>query len=315
MALLLASTPVAHTTSTAYPVLLIAAASLGVGFGLTVPSVNTFTAAFHPTRVDGSILTLNALLSLGTALARALIAVFVGLGFGWGLPLLAAAMTVVVLLERLRLPLRVTLVAAHGVRRRGISPRFWISAAFALIYGICETMNGNWSQIDMTHWVGSSAAAASLALATFWAMVTLGRVLFAVLQRWFPSSRADHLLPVVLAGALLLIARLPHGSVGLGLVAFGLAGLGCSALLPLTISCGQQELIALSTAVAGGIIARYPMGDGIAAFGVGPITSSGVPLNAIVGLAAGAALVLGGLSFVVAGRHPAPAALHPRPAA
>jgi len=57
------------------------------------------------------------------------------------------------------------------------------------------------------------------------------------------------------------------------------------------------------------------MGYGVAAFGVGPIESAGVSLAAIFGLTAGVAAVMGGLSFVVAGRRPEPAALHPRPAA
>jgi hypothetical protein len=34
-----------------------------------VPSINTFTAAFHPGAVDRSVLVLNSLLGLGTALA------------------------------------------------------------------------------------------------------------------------------------------------------------------------------------------------------------------------------------------------------
>ena len=76
----------------AYPLLLMATAFLGAGFGLTVPSLNTFTAAFHPGAIDRSILVLNALLGLGTALAPVFVAVFVGLGFWWGLPVLSAVL-------------------------------------------------------------------------------------------------------------------------------------------------------------------------------------------------------------------------------
>ena len=70
---------------------LLATTSLGVGFGFTVPALNTFTAAFNPTKVDSSVLVLNALLGLGTALAPLFVAVFVGLGFWWGLPVLTGA--------------------------------------------------------------------------------------------------------------------------------------------------------------------------------------------------------------------------------
>ena len=68
----------------AYTMLLVATAFLGAGFGLTVPTLNTLTAVFHPAAVDRSVLALNALLGLGTALAPLFVAMFVGLGFWWG---------------------------------------------------------------------------------------------------------------------------------------------------------------------------------------------------------------------------------------
>lgn len=60
-----------------------------------MPALNTLTAAFHPDRVNRSVLMLNTLLGLGTALAPVFVAVFVGLGFWWGLPLLSTALRVV----------------------------------------------------------------------------------------------------------------------------------------------------------------------------------------------------------------------------
>ena len=35
--------------------------------------------------------------------------------------------------------------------------RFWFYAAFAVVYGICERMNGNWSRLEMITRVGASA--------------------------------------------------------------------------------------------------------------------------------------------------------------
>src|SRR6516162_2423386 len=69
MVLLLASTLVKSNQAAAYPMLLAATAFLGAGFGLTVPVLNTYTSVFNPDSVDRSVLTLNALLGLGTALA------------------------------------------------------------------------------------------------------------------------------------------------------------------------------------------------------------------------------------------------------
>ena len=79
--------------------LLLATTSLGIGFGLTVPALNTFTAAFFPQKIDSAVLVLNALLGLGTVLAPVFVAVFIGLGIWWGLPVLAvcvAACTVII---------------------------------------------------------------------------------------------------------------------------------------------------------------------------------------------------------------------------
>src|SRR6476660_7085726 len=56
MILLILSATVQTEVQIAYPILLLATASLGVGFGFTVPALNTFTAAFNPSKVDGSVL-------------------------------------------------------------------------------------------------------------------------------------------------------------------------------------------------------------------------------------------------------------------
>ena len=197
--------------------------------------------------------------------------------------------------------------------RTGVPPRFWIYAVFALAYGICETMNGNWASLDMKQ-LGASTTMASLALTAFWASVTLGRVLFAAIRRHFPTRRTYHLLPFVLAGAFVAIAALPSGEPGLGIAAFALAGIGCSALLPLTISFGQEELIAMSASVAGGLIACYQVGYGLAAFGAGPLQSAGIDLSDLFAAAGVIAALMGVLAFVIARRREEPVALHPRPA-
>ncbi len=318
MGLLVTSQFFTSTQALAYGLLLVATAALGVGFGLVVPALNTFTAAFHRDGVDKAVLALNALLGLGTALAPVFVALFVGVGAWWGLPIMSGALLVGLLVVSVRLPLH---PAGTEASARGGAPRlqvhlprrFWLFAGFAVLYGICETMNGNWSETLMSH-LGASATTASLALTTFWVMVTVGRVLFALVQSVFPTPRTYHLLPFVLAGAFVLVALLPKGSTALGVLAFGMAGLGCSALLPLTISFGQEQLVALSSMVAGTIIAFYQLGYGIAAFGAGPLQSAGISLSTIFGVTAVFALAMGGLSFVLARRHHGVSHLHPRPA-
>jgi len=276
---------------------------MGVGFGFTVPALNTFAAGFFPQRVDKAVLGLNALLGLGTALAPVFIAIFVRLGIWWGLPLLVSALLVGLLLFSAGLPLNEGAQARAAEAAKGKTPlpaRFWIFAAFVLLYGICETMNGNWASLYMTQNLGASTTLASFALTVFWAAVTAGRVLFTAIGRWFPEDRTYRLLPFVVAVALVIVAFIPKGDSGLGVLAFGLAGFGCSALLPLTISFGQKELTPIAASVANGLIAFYQIGYGIGAFGVGPLQSSaGLDLNVIFGATALAALAMAALSFTV----------------
>ena len=186
--------------------------------------------------------------------------------------------------------------------RSGIPARFWVFAAFAVLYGVCETLNGNWSQLDMTNELGASTTVAALALTAFWAMVTVGRIAVAAIGRWVPVRLTYHVLPFLLAGAFVVIALLGEGDAGLGVVAFGLAGLGCSALLPLTISFGQEQLAAISAAMAGGVIAFYQLGYGIAAFGTGPLLDDGVGLSSVYAVGAVIAAAMGFLSFAVTRR-------------
>ena len=256
MALLFLSRYLTGNPGAAYLVLLAATTSLGIGFGLTTSALNTFAAAFFPKKVDSAVLILNALLGLGTALAPVFIAVFVGLGIWWGLPVLVGAMLLGLLVFSFRLPLQ---IAARDDRpgKHAIPRRFWIYAAFALLYGVVETVNGNWATLYMTQALGSSVAMASMALTAFWGLVTLGRLLFAAIQPWFPASGCFRLLPIIVAVVFVATALLPRGEPTFGILAFGLAGLGCSALLPLTISFGQKELTTLTNSVAGGVIAFY----------------------------------------------------------
>jgi len=302
MVLLFSSQFFLSTGGIAYGMLLLATASLGIGFGLTVPALNTFTAAFFPQRIDSAVLVLNALLGLGTVLAPVFVAFFIGLGIWWGLPVLAVVLLLALLLFSLPLPLQAgtdeTTLSPKG--KTALPARFWIFAAFALLYGICETMNGNWASLYMTQRLGVSTTLASLALTIFWGTVTGGRILFAAIGRWVPEYRTYRALPLVVAVAFVLVALIPTGDPAVGILAFGLAGLGCSALLPLTISSAQKELTAIAASVPAGLIAFYQMGYGIAAFGVGPLQEkAGLSLATIFGSAAIVALVMLTLSFVV----------------
>ena len=303
MALLVASKFVMDRHAAAYGLLLAATTCMGLGFGFTVPALNTFAAAFFPRAVDEAILGLNALLGLGTALAPVFIAVFLSLGAWWDLPILVGVLLFGLLAISLPQSLDVsgrqrTQSAVSGKAK--FPARFWLFAVFALLYGVCETMNGNWASLFMLNHLGASALLASVALALFWGMVTAGRVLFAAVEKWLPESVVFRALPLAVGAAFVLCSCLPRTGSVAALLTFGFAGLGCSALLPLTISFAQKELAEIASSVAGGLIAFYQIGYGIAAFGVGPLQArAGLGLNTIFGGAAAIAIAMAVFSFAL----------------
>jgi len=316
MLLLVASRFVMAQQGLAYGVLLVATSCMGLGFGFLVPVLNTVVAALFPRTPDKAVLALNALLGLGTALAPAFVALFVGLGIWWGLPLLVAVLLVGLLVAGRggsSLDTAASMAAAapatagaHG-KRHTAPTRFWPFAAFALAYGVCETLNGNWASLYMTEHFHSGTSLASLALTIFWSLVTLGRIVFASIGRWVPERLAWQVLPFVIAAAFLACALAPPSEPWLGLAGFALAGLGCSALLPLAISFGQAQLPGFSASVAGGLIAFYQVGYGLAAFGVGPVQgATGAGLGEVFGGAVLVALLAAALGLFIVRRPGAP---------
>ncbi len=301
MTLLALSNLFISSSSLAFGILLLATAALGLGFGATVMAVNTYAEEFFPERVDSAVLALNALLGTGTALAPLFVALFVGLGAWWLLPVLVGVALLVLLFFSARATLQVTADRdAHGIAKagagflRGLPRRFWLYAAIVLLYGIVETLNGNWSGLYLTQQRGVSTQWASLALTAFWAMVTIGRVLAAVVSTRIPARWIYVGLPMLLVVAFLIISQVST-SIG-GVLAFGFAGLACSAFFPLSISFGGKEFPRFIAVVSGELIAFYQVGYGIAAFGVGPLSEvADVPLSAIYAggsLVAGAMIVL-----------------------
>jgi len=247
---------------------------LGLGFGATVMALNTYAEAFFPNGADRAVLALNALLGLGTALAPVLVAIVVGLGAWWLLPVVVACIAALLLGVAYAQPLRTLAGSADASRPTSLNwvdlpRRFWLYAAAVFVYGIVETLNGNWAMLYLSGERGVSTQGASFALAAFWVMVTVGRVLIAAISHLVPTRWIYVALPAL---SLIVFQMATHvqSETG-GIVAFGLAGLACSGFLPLSISFAGGEFPHLSAVMAGGLIAFYQLGYGVAAFGIGPL--------------------------------------------
>jgi fucose permease len=284
----------------AFGLLLTATACLGIGFGLTVPALNALAAALATKDPDRALLVLNALLGIGTVLAPLSSAIFVGAGIWWVLPLAAALAAAAVLVASIGLPMQITPPNDQGPTGAAPLRRLPLYIAACFLYGLIETTNGNWAELELRQGFAASPRDAAIALIAFWGCVTIGRFTFGSLDRWLPKRGVYRALPFVAAAAMVGIALLQHGNLLEGVLLFGLAGLGCSALLPLTISFAQKQFAGLAGSIAGILIASYQIGYGVAAFAVGPLQTIGsVRLPVIYVGAAAVALAFGVISFPI----------------
>ncbi len=300
---LLSASPLLIGSIAAYVLLCVATGALGLGFGATVMTLNTLVEGLFPNSADGAVLALNALLGLGTALAPLLVALFTALGAWWALPLLMTILTASLLFTfaASNAPLG---AAYHAPRAEGGFPqRFWLYAAATLLYGAVETLSGNWATLYLSTQRHVTAQDASFALTAFWFMVTLGRVIFALLDRLLSAKLVYVALPVLLAVVFQFVVRVDSATAGVA--AFAAAGLACSAILPLSISFSGAEFPRRAATMSGELIAFYQVGYGVAAFGVGPMRElGGLDYSAAFSIGGPIALILGVVALLVV-RHPA----------
>jgi hypothetical protein len=134
-------------------------------------------------------------------------------------------------------------------------------------------------------------------------MVTLGRILIAFIDRLLPARWIYLALPLGLAVAFQFAARASDATGGI--VAFGLAGLSCSAFLPFSISFGGGEFPRQAAMMSGALIAFYQVGYGVTAFGVGPLRQlAGISYATVFSIGSLGALALAIVALLVIRHRP-----------
>ncbi len=264
-----------HTPS--YVTLLVAMLLLGFGFGATLTALNSLAPGFFPKRSETALTALHTLLGAGTALAPLFVSAAVGRGWWW-IPALVAVVLLTLVIVGSTQPLLISQPAPPASGGpfsflRNISGRLWAFLALVLLYGIAETLFGNWAILFLHGNRGFGVRAAGFALAAFWAMVTVGRLLIAIASVWLAPRWFYRTLPVLLFAAFLLV---PHmATPAAAIAAFGFAGLACSAFLPLSVGFAEEQFPRLAELMGGEMIAAYMVGYGIASFAVGALVHSG----------------------------------------
>jgi fucose permease len=241
----------------------------GPGGGVLGIALNTAAIEIFPRARGPALAALHALLAAGAALWPMAVALAARLRFWAAAPLALTA----ILLVTARLAARRSVVGladglnhAHG--RFHVSPRLCLRASTALVYGIGEATFAAWAVVYLLENHRLPLAVAAGALSAFWLAMGVGRAAAA----WIVHRRA--LLPVAIclaSGMSLSFLAVAHCSAGDAIWRFALAGLSCSALFPLLLALGSQELPDRTPQVSALFSAAGMIGLAIGSFGVGPL--------------------------------------------
>jgi predicted MFS family arabinose efflux permease len=256
----------------AYLLLLAGTGSAGVGFGLSAAPLNTLPGLLFPARKETALVALHTFLGAGFATGPILIGRFVARGQWAVAPLVlgVGALASLTLVIVCRLPSRTTTSvrgAASRVRVQELVPFFFI----AVLYAFAEGTFANWSTVFLHEERGVGEAEAGIALACFWAALAVGRLVVSALLIRIPSRRVWLGLPLVMAVAAVVIP-LSHGAVS-GIIAFCIAGFGCSAFFPLTVHSAVATDPPRGEWISSAMTAALMLGVGLGSFTVGPLRS------------------------------------------
>ncbi len=262
----------------AYLCVLLGTTAVGAGFGSTLPMINVYAGRFFPGNPASALTGLHTLLGTGTALAPLLVAGLVKQS-GWSLlPYSALIVLVIILSGTFFLPLKGEKTVEdqkHVLGEAGFHfpAGVWLFIVIVFLYGYCETIFANWAIIFLNKEKYISPSQAGYALAAFWSMVTVGRLLVAFMAVWVPARLIYRILPFMI-GASLWAVTLAETDIT-GIVLFGFAGLACSAFFPLSFSIAQKQFASIAETVSGSLMAAYMLGYGVASFGIGTVMESG----------------------------------------
>jgi len=278
----LAAAPIAPR-ALVYPVALLGTSLLGLGAGVSAGPLNAYPQVLFPSRSESAVVALHATVGIGLALTPLLAGAALARGSWLAVPALLflanAALCVAVEREDLPEP------EVRGERRprpTGDVPlRLFLAVAF--LYGVTESVYGNWAVPHLTEDRGLDVAAAGLALAAFWAALTAGRFAVAAIVLRVPPARVLPVLAALMAGACLLVplSTTPRRAVLL----YALGGLGCSAIFPLALGLAGRRFPAHRSWVSSAMYATLCVGIGVGSFSAG-LLRSGLDLGTIYRLAA-----------------------------
>lgn len=255
------------------PLLFAAVVLAGPCLGMLGISMNTAAIELLPERRDRALAALHGTLGTGAALWPLIVGLLASVE-AWPLaPILLAAGFAIVSAGMIGRPIKGLADGIEAGHRRTDLPRGLIARATTVfLYGIGEATLTVWAVVFLYERRGLPMAVATGALSVFWVAMTGGRFLSAVVLRWVSARALSLVLSLMMAASFLLVAR--GGNAVESLLAFGLAGLSCSALFPMLFALSSRAYPDRTPQVSAVFSAAVLGGIAIGSFTVGPLRES-----------------------------------------
>lgn len=272
----------------AYATILLETACLGIGFGLTLASLNPTAAALFPNAPTAAITTLNGAIGVATAIAPLILEIARRAGVWGAVPATLAIGFAGLLLGRdAGIPDRAT--RSGAARTRPGLRSFVIAVA---LYAIAEGCFSSWAQVYLMRVGHAAAGRGALALSAFWGTMTLLRLALGVVPERGPARRRLLLVSALGIGASFLLLAQLRAAVAL-VAGFAIAGAACGIYYPYAMAFGLASDPGDPISFAGSMVAALMIGEGVGSFAPGELQR----LVALPAIYAGAAALAIPLSF------------------
>ena len=276
-------------------------AALGLGFGLSGAPLNSYPPTFFPRQAASAVVAAHTCLGVGLTAGPLLAGALIAAGVWTAYPLLLAAVSTLAAAVAAMAPLPACeprgAITRRSLRETPVAtPMFWVFVAIVVAYAFAEGTFSSWAVIFLRDGRGLPEAIAGWGLSAFWGALVVGRLLISALVSRVAPKLVWAALPVLMIAVFLL---LPTASGALsGIALFALAGLACSAFLPLSITLASHRFPDDVPWVAAMLIAALMVGVGIGSFAIGALREA-LPFDTLYRLSAAYPLLVLALAVLV----------------
>lgn len=242
-----------------FPILMMLVACMGLGFGLSITTLNPLAASLFEEGKSSAILLLQFLVGLGTSTSP-LMMNLIGDVKNWmyvpGSIFIVVSMACLAFLF-LKLEKGTFFELPSQLR---IPRKLWIFFAVIVLYGCIEGTFGSFGGIILKN-KGLDNNKASLGLSLFWEGIALNRLLFGLFAKKNDLS-GIFLFSPLLVGILLFILLIDP-NINILLVLMFFTGFFMGSIFPGSIGWGTVEFPTLSVLVSGFLMAANQIGTGV----------------------------------------------------